>query len=123
MIDYELANYASSVMGNFLSCITIYFSIVTAYVVAAFAAGKKLTKLQLIIVNTSFSIAAGTIGLLTVLVFNRFLELAQRLQDAERTPLFDFTYALAVLVLVLYLGSLVFMNSVRNKPDDAQETS
>jgi len=118
MIDYELANYTSSVMGNFLSCITIYFSIVTAYVVAAFAAGSKLTRLQLAVVNTSFTIAAGIIGLLTVLSFNRFIELGQRLQDAERTPLVDFTYALAVLVLVLYLGSLVFMYSVRKKQED-----
>lgn len=113
MIDYDLANYTSSVMGNFLSCITIYFSIVTAYVVAAFAAGAKLTKLQLVIVNLSFSIAAAIMGLLTVLSFNRFIELGQRLQDTEGTPLIDFTYALAFLVLILYLGSLVFMYSVR----------
>ena len=118
MIDYDLANYTSSVMSNFLSCISIYFSIVTAYVIAAFAAGDKLSKLQLLIVNVSFTIAAGIIGLLSVLSFNRFVELGQRLQDADGTPLVDFTYSLAVLIVVLYLGSLVFMYSVRKEADD-----
>lgn len=119
LMDYDLADYTSSVMGNFLSCITIYFSIVTAYVIAAFAAGGKLSRLQLFIVNSSFTIAAGVIGPLTVLSFSRFVELARRLQDADNTPLIDFSYALAVLVLILYLGSLAFMYSVRRKPSEA----
>lgn len=118
-MDYDLADYTSSVMGNFLSCITIYFSIVTAYVIAAFAAGGKLSGLQLFIVNSSFTIAAGVIGPLTVLSFSRFVELARRLQDADNTPLIDFSYALALLVLILYIGSLVFMYSVRKKPGEA----
>ena len=115
MVDYELAEYASAVMGNFLSAIAIYFSIVTAYVIAAFVAGSRLTKLQLIIVNVSFTIAAGTIGSLSVLVFSRFYELAQRLQDSDGTVLVDFSYPLGVLVAIVYLGSLVFMWSVRRE--------
>lgn len=115
MIDHELADYASSVMSNFLSGITIYFSIVIAFVLAAFVAGDRLSKLQLVIVNVSFTIAAGIMGALSILSFNRFFELAQRLQDSEGTPLLNFTYILAILIIILYLGCLAFMWSVRKK--------
>jgi ABC-type sulfate transport system permease subunit len=118
MIDYDLANYMSSIMSNFLSGITIYFSIVTAYVIAAFVAGGRLTTFQLIVVNLSFTIAAGIVGVLAILTFNRFFELGQRLQDSEGTPLIDFTYVLGLLVVVLYLGSLTFMWSIRRNADD-----
>ena len=121
MIDYELNTYAVAVMSNFLSGITIYFSIVTAYAVAAFVAGEKLTKLQLAIVNVSFTIAAGIMGILSVLFFSRFVELAklaQETQIAVETPLVDFTYPLGVLVAAVYLGCLVFMWSIRRKSDD-----
>ena len=115
MVDYELAEYAAAVMGNFLSAVAIYFSIITAYVVAAFSAGSRLTKLQLIIVNLSFTIAAGSIGSLSVLLFGRFYELAQRLQDSAGTVLVNYSYPMAVLAAIMYLGSLVFMWSVRRE--------
>ena len=113
MIDYELAQYTSSVMGNFMSAVAIFFSIITAYVIAAFVAGSKLTSLQLAIVNTSFTIAAGIFGVLSVLIFSRFVELARRGQDDAGTPLIDFSYPLGILVTIVFLGSLVFMRSVR----------
>ena len=113
MIDYGLAQYASSVMGNFMSAIAIYFSIVTAYVIAAFVGGARLTTLQLTIVNISFTIAAGIFGVLSVLIFTRFIELGRRLQDAAGTPLVDFSFPLGILVATVFLGCLVFMWSVR----------
>lgn len=114
MIDYGLAEYATSVMGNFLSAITIYFSIATAYVVAAFAAGPRLTTLQLAIVNTGFTIAAGTMGTLSVLLWSRFFELAGQGQEiGAETPLVDFSIPLGVLVIIVFLGCVVFMWSVR----------
>jgi len=119
MIDYELANYASSVMNNFLSAATIYFSIVTGYAIVAFVAGDKLSRLQLVIVNISFTIAAGIMGILSILIFSRFFDLARKIQNSGDTPLVDFTYSLGTLVLVVYLGCLVFMWSVRKKPGDA----
>ena len=116
MTEYELADYAASVMSNFLSAIAIYFSIVTAYVVAAFVSGSRLSKLQLIIVNTAFTIAAGIMGSLSVLLFNRFVELARSAgQGPDDTPLVDFTIPLGVLVLAVYLGCLIFMWTVREK--------
>lgn len=118
MSEYELADHTASLMSNFLSAMTIYFSIITAYVVAAFSAGNRLTRLQLVIVNATFTIAAGIMGLLSCLLFNRFHERASIVVSEyaqDKTPLVDFGVPLAILVLIMYVGCLVFMWSVRRK--------
>ena len=120
MTEYELADYATSVMNNFLSAIAIYFSVVTAYVVAAYAAGDRLSKLQLTIVNGTFTIAAGIMALLSFLLFSRFYELANQAGESRGdTPLVDFSIPFGVLVTIVYLGCLLFMWSVRGKSDNA----
>jgi hypothetical protein len=120
MSEYELADYATSVMGNFLSAIAIYFSIVTAYIVAVYAAGDQLSKLQLIIVNVTFTIAATIMGFLSFLLFSRFFELGSRaFEGRDDTPLIDFSIPLGVLVTVVYLGCLLFMWTVRGRPENA----
>ncbi len=123
MTEYELADYTATLMSNFLSAITIFFSIVTAYVVAAFISGDRLTKLQLVVVNATFTIAAGVMGTLSFLIFSRFFELARLTQSQSQspiaTPLVDFGLPLAILIIAMYIGGLIFMWSVRRKSDDA----
>jgi hypothetical protein len=119
MTEYELADYASSIMGNFLTALTVYFSVVTAYVVAAFAAGSRLTRIQLLIVNTCFTVAAGVTGLLAVVIFYRFFAFATLAPNPDGTGPVDFTAPLAILVAGLYVGCLVFMWDVRRGNIDA----
>jgi hypothetical protein len=121
MNEYELADYTTSVMGNFLTAISIYFTIATAYVIAAFSAGERLSTLQIIIVNVSFTIAAGTIGTLSIIIFDRFFELAMHNQGvaSTTTALIDFTFPISFLVLVIYVGCLAFMWNIRSVQDDA----
>ena len=45
MTEYELLDYTASLMANFQTTLALYFTIVTAYVVAAFIAGDRLTQL------------------------------------------------------------------------------
>lgn len=119
MTEYELSDYTSSIMGNFLTALTVYFSIITAYVVAAFAAGSRLTRNQLVIVNTCFAVAAGVIGLLTLLIFNRFFTFASQVPNPEGTDPVNFTVPLAILVTGLFVGCLIFMWDVRRGEIDA----
>ena len=72
MSEFELAELAGTSMSNFLTSFTVFVSIVTAYVVAAFAAGRKLTKLQVSVVTTCFLIASVAMGLLSVFIFRVF---------------------------------------------------
>ena len=113
MTEYELADYTSSIMGNFLTALTVYFSVITAYVVAAFAAGARLTKIQLTIVNACFTVAAGVTGVLAVLIFSRFFAFATQVTNPDGTDPVDFTVPLAILVSGLYVGCLIFMWDIR----------
>lgn len=119
MTEYEVADYASSMMSNFLSAITIYFSVVTTYVVVAFVAGDRLTRLQLAVVNLSFTVAAGIMGLLSVLIFARFFAFATQVgnPDGAVGPL-NFTIPLAILVILVLTGCYTFMWSVRSELND-----
>lgn len=114
MTEYELVDYAASTMSNFLSALTIYFSIVTAYVIAAFVAGSRLTRVQLAIVNLCFVVAAGVIGSLSVLIFARFYSIASQVaKPGDAVGPIDFTVPLGILEASVFIGCMVFMWSIR----------
>lgn len=118
MSEYELADLTTAAMSNFLTSFTVFVSVVTAYVITAFTAGKKLTMLQLSIVNGCFLIASSAMGLLSVLIFQVFLGRAKALGDsAVASPVtVDFTWIVATVYVVLICGSLLFMRNVRRAP-------
>lgn len=116
MTEYELADLAASVMANFLTSLTVFLSIVSAYVISAFVAGERLTRIQLSIVNLSFLASAGILGFIVVSLFRRFFGLAQSIA-VERGTIgsIDFTWPICVLLVVIVFGSLIFMWNARNK--------
>ena len=57
MTEYEIADITASVISNFLTSLTVFLSIVCAYVISAFGAGKRLTKIQLSIINLCFVVS------------------------------------------------------------------
>jgi len=121
MSEYELADLAASTMSNFLTSFTIFVSIVTAYVIAAFVAGERLSKIQVAIVNACFLIAGGAIGLLSVLAFQVFLRRVRKMAEVAEAVasggiVIDVTWAVATLYVVLVCGSLSFMWNVRHPP-------
>jgi hypothetical protein len=122
MSEYELADLAGGNMGNFLTSFTVFISIVTAYVITAFAAGHRLSGIQVSVVNTCFLLACSAMGLLSLLIFQVFLRRAQELSSmsgAEAVPLVDFTWLVAALYIVLTLGCIIFMWNVRHpRPDE-----
>ncbi len=119
MNEIELHGYAAALMGNFLSAMTIYFSVVTAYVVAAFTAGSRLTRVQLHILNLCYSIAALIFGVLSIAIFSRFFEIATRATDStDNVVPVDFRVPLTVLIIVVFAGSHAFMWTVRRERRD-----
>ena len=118
MSEFELAELAGTAMSNFLTSFTVFVSIVTAYVVAAFAAGRKLTELQVSVVTTCFLIASVSMGLLSVFIFRVFLLRTRALAQLNNPDIgvgvvVDVTWAVAILYVILVCGSLVFMRNVR----------
>jgi predicted anti-sigma-YlaC factor YlaD len=116
MTEYEVADLAASVMANFLTSLTVFLSIVSAYVISAFVAGERLSKVQLSIVNLCFLVSAGILGFIVVSLFRRFFGLAQAI-NVERGTIgsIDFTWPIGGLLAAIVFGSLVFMWNSRNK--------
>lgn len=120
MTMYEMADYTNSLLDTFLTTFTIFMSIVTAYVITAFAAGDRLTRFQQAIVNVLFLLSTSVVGLLSVLVFRRFYShalIAQTPVKSLAAPI-DFTIPLMLIFIVLVLGAITFMWSVRNPKVD-----
>jgi hypothetical protein len=113
--EYELLDYTASLMGNFQTALALYFTIVAAYVVAAFIAGDRLTRLQLYIVNSCFAIAAGIVGSLSILIFARFYSFAIQSVVPDSAPIVDFKWPLGILIVAIFVGCLIFMWSIRSK--------
>jgi hypothetical protein len=115
MTEYEVADIAASVLANFLTSLTVFLSIVSAYVISAFVAGQRLSKIQLSIVTLCFLVSSGILGYLVVSLFRRFFGLVQSIQ-VERGLIgeVDFTWPLSALLVAMVFGSLIFMWSVRD---------
>lgn len=112
MTQYELSDLAAIAMSNFLTTFTIFMSISTAYIVAAFVAGKRLSNYQVAIVNLCFLIATGTMGILSFLIFQNFvlrIRASQALISTESVSVINFGWVVAALYSVLIVGCLAFM--------------
>lgn len=116
MTEYEVADIAASVLANFLTALTVFLSVVSAYVISAFVAGQRLTKTQLSIINLCFFVAVGILGYLVISLFRRFFGLVQSV-EIERGLIgeIDFTWPLCVLLVAMVVGSLIFMWNVRSE--------
>ena len=119
MTEYEIASLTATVLSNFLTAFTVFLSIVSAYVLAAFAAGDRLTRVQLSIINCCFLAAVGILGFLVVSLYRRFFALAQSIHVKQGwIAAFDFSWPLSVLLIAIIIACFVFMWNVR---DEKQE--
>ena len=120
----EVAAITAAHMGNFLTAFTVFLSIATAYLIAAYLVGKKLTNLQLVVVNSSYLISTAILGYLVSANFRVFYIWASSnpmglvAQSNLRPYLVDFTWPLVVLLTVIVVGSLTFMFSIRRGDEE-----
>lgn len=119
MDAYEIAELTAIAMGNFLTTFSVFISIASAYLVAAYLVGKNLTGLQLTIVNGCYLIATTILGYLVGANFRIFHLWASRNREMESQSLnelpalVDFYWPLTCLIVIIVLGSLTFMVTVR----------
>jgi hypothetical protein len=119
MTEYEVADLTAAVLSNFLTALTVFLSIVSAYVISAFIAGERLTKLQLSIVNSCFLVSVGILGFLAVSLYRRFYALAQLISMEQGSiAAIDFTWPLFTLLLAIVFGCFGFMWNVRSGNDE-----
>jgi len=114
MTEYEVADYTASMMGNFLTAFTIFLTVITAYVIAAFIAGERMTGVQLLIINACFLVASSIVGFLVVTIFQRFYTFARMVENPAGTiePV-NLSVPLGILVIGIVVGCYVFMWATR----------
>lgn len=114
MSEYEVADLAASVLSNFLTAFTVFLSIVSAYVLSAFAAGDRLTRLQLSIVNGCFLASVGILGFLILSLYRRFFSLAESIEVKQGWIVaVDLSWPLGALLAAIVVGCIFFMWNVR----------
>ena len=114
MTEYEVAKLAAAVLANFLMAFTVFLSIVSAYVLSAFAAGDRFTRIQLLIINSCFLASVGIFGFLILSLYRRFFALAESIAlERGWIAAIDFSWPLGALLAAIVFGCFAFMWNVR----------
>ena len=79
MTEYELLDSLNSTAGLLSTYITTYLSLTTAYLIAAYAVGAKLTRLQCSLVTLLYLIAASVMSVAMVSAGTRVVDLGMDL--------------------------------------------
>ena len=118
MTEYEMASIAAIAFQNGVSTFAVFFSVVTAYLIAAHTAGRRLSRTQVCIVNTCYFMAAIFFGGFAIVFFMRGLQMARAAREISTIDALygtrDITWIWpALLVVFVVSASYYFMWSVR----------
>lgn len=118
MSEYELVESVGIYISNSIGSISVYLTIVSAYLVAAFIAGDRLTGRQVIIVNTLFIAGAGIFTYTTVGLLLRQRYFVIELAQLQSDTVLPGTAPLAPIIGLIQLGGIAaclkFMWDVRH---------
>jgi hypothetical protein len=118
MTEYELADAIASYSVAAMTAMTLYLTAVTAYLVAAFVAGSRLSGKQVSIVNAIFLFVAGFFTYGTAGYFNRQLyyvgKLAALVPDESLLMNIETIVFIVTVELLGIVASLYFMWSIRH---------
>ena len=120
MSEYELYEVVIGFTGNLEQSMAVLISLLSAYLVLAYAVGHKLTKFQVLFISACFTVAY--IGVLQAQVFylDETLQLAGRLEAIrEQTSIAEGTGEVSMVIFIairtlFLLGALYFMWNVRH---------
>jgi hypothetical protein len=118
MTEYEIVDVIISFLSAALTSMALYLTTVTGYIVAAFIAGDRLTKLQVTIVNIFFLFVAGlfTFGTTGSLV-REWSYLGKLRAISPEEPILlsaGIIWFIGITMLMGIFASLSFMWSVRH---------
>jgi len=123
MTEYEILDLVASDSAQMASQFNIYLTVLSAYLLIAYFAGNKLTKVQTGILTMLFIWACGAQILGMNLTLQHVLQLFER--KAEIVPLssYEMTYAghthlwMAAMGVALLAGLFFMWNTRRQKAD------
>lgn len=123
MSEYELADLAGNYSVGAMTSMSLYLTIVTAYLVTAFVAGKRLQPIEVFIVTVLFVLSASFFIFGTVGFFTRQVYVVQKLAAIQTDATFFMSSSTPMLYIVVVellgiLASLIFMWSVRRRDSE-----
>ena len=118
MSEADLLDSAQAVWGNYISTMGIFVSILSAYLIVAYIAGRTLTKAQVILVNVSFGVFV-TFGIFGMFGFSRtateLMTLALDASTQRKAIGITIVPELTMIIFpILVLGSYKFMWDIRH---------
>jgi hypothetical protein len=118
MTEAEMLEIVQSMWGNYLSTMSIFISVISAYLIIAYMAGDKLTKAQMALVNVLMGIFCS-IGIAAMHGYSTSateLTLLSLEMSTQRTQIGMTTVPLITLLVFppLILASYKFMWDIRH---------
>jgi hypothetical protein len=112
----ELIDSMMATAQTALTALAIYLTVLTGYMVAAYAVGADLTKYQIWFINFLFVTFTTPISWVTYVLFNLTAVLPTRFGEVESSWVASgFNLLLFAVQLLAIVGALVFMNAIRKK--------
>ena len=121
MTEYEMTDIIMSRYAQMTEQASLYFALVSGYLITAYVVGSRLTRLQVTVINTLYCL--WTVGILGgyINTVNDTIELEQVIRSVWATTtagnISDSTsaaYSFAIVQTIGIIASLVFMWSVRH---------
>lgn len=121
MTEYEILDVLEAVNGNAITATGVYFSVLTAYCLVAYAVGAQLTRYQVSFINVIFLVYNLIASVNIAFMVNRQLVIADKLTEIsggsrllgeEGTAIIIAVFVLLRVLLVV--GALGFMWQVRH---------
>ena len=124
MTEAEFVELIQNATSFFMTSFTIWLSIVSAYLIAAYAAGRNLTAVQTFIISVLYIVCSSIFATVTFVFFNRVANMIQTKAEMFPTGVWSIQYDVLVIQYIL-LGlafimvggivvSLYFMWSIRH---------
>lgn len=134
MTEYEIADLAASNAELFqglysllqgqgsliVDNLTLFYSLVFGYLIAAYAIGEKLTKIQALILTLLYLAAVTYNRISGWIIFSGMMDLQDEMEKMLGMPISrgvttqEGLIVVTVFVILSILGSLYFMWSIRN---------
>jgi len=116
MTFFELAELLRENINSGMDAITLYLTVVTTYLVAAYLAGEKMTLFQAFLTTSLFTVFALVFTFGSVAFFQSTTEITARFGEEVGISTFPIQYAWAIGFAEIFgiLGSLRFMFDVRS---------
>ena len=116
MTFFELAELLRENINAGMGAVTLYLTVITTYLVAAYLAGAKLTRFQALLTTSLFVVFALVFTFGSVAFFRSSTEITARYGSEVGIPTFPIVFAWIIGCVEIFgiLGSLKFMFDVRS---------